>query len=64
MIPVTEIGFLQRIFSMVDLTLAQWSVCIGIALSLVVIEELIKVFVRRRKSTAAPVDDPGARAVA
>jgi Ca2+-transporting ATPase len=64
MILVTEIGFLQRIFSMVDLTLAQWSVCIGIALSLVVIEELIKLFVRRRGSTAAPADDPGARAVA
>ena len=29
---VTEIGFLQRIFSMVDLTLEQWGICIGIAL--------------------------------
>ena len=64
MILVTEIGFLQRIFSMVDLTLEQWWVCLGIALSLVVIEELIKVFVRRRGSTAAPVGDPEARAVA
>jgi Ca2+-transporting ATPase len=63
MILVTEIGFLQRIFSMVDLTLAQWGICLGIALSLVVIEELIKLFVRRRRLTVAPVD-PGARAVA
>jgi P-type Ca2+ transporter type 2C len=63
MILVTEIGFLQRIFSMVDLTLAQWGICLGIALSLVVVEELIKLFVRRRGLTAAPVD-PGARAVA
>jgi P-type Ca2+ transporter type 2C len=60
---VTEIGFLQRIFSMVDLTLAQWGICLGIALSLVVVEELIKLFVRRRRLTAAPVD-PGARAIA
>jgi hypothetical protein len=48
---------------LVDLTLAQWGICLGIALSLVVVEELIKLFVRRRRLTAAPVD-PGARAVA
>ena len=63
MILVTEIGFLQRIFSMVDLTLAQWGICLGIALSLIVVEELIKFFVRRRRLTVDPVD-PGARAVA
>ncbi|MCI0632414.1 MAG: cation-transporting P-type ATPase [Actinobacteria bacterium] len=45
---VTEIGFLQRVFSVVDLTLAQWSICTGIALCLVLVEELIKVFIRRR----------------
>jgi Ca2+-transporting ATPase len=56
---VTEIGFLQRIFSMVDLTLAQWGICLGIALSLVVVEELIKVFVRRRKrGSASTVAEP------
>ena len=53
MILVTEIGFLQRIFSMVDLTLAQWGICAGIALSLVVVEELIKVFLRRKARAAA-----------
>jgi Ca2+-transporting ATPase len=52
---VTEIGFLQRVFSMVDLTLAQWGICTGIALSLVVVEEVIKFFIRRRARTAAPV---------
>jgi P-type Ca2+ transporter type 2C len=36
---VTEIGFLQRVFSVVDLTLAQWGISTGIALSLVVVEE-------------------------
>jgi Ca2+-transporting ATPase len=47
---VTEIGFLQRVFSVVDLTLSQWSICTGIALSLVVVEEVIKVFLRRERT--------------
>ena len=54
---------LQRIFTMVDLTLAQWGICTGIALSLVVVEELIKVFLRR-KAKAAALAVPQARAVA
>jgi P-type Ca2+ transporter type 2C len=68
MILVTEIGFLQRIFSMVDLTLAQWGICLGIALSLVVVEELIKMFLRRRSRTTVdasvprPSDAPARRA--
>jgi P-type Ca2+ transporter type 2C len=63
MILVTEIGFLQRIFSMVDLTLAQWGICLGIALSLVIVEELIKVFLRRGKRGEAATVAP-ARAAA
>ena len=51
---VTEIGFLQRVFSVVDLTLAQWGICTGVALSLVVVEEAIKFFIRRRARSAAP----------
>jgi Ca2+-transporting ATPase len=53
---VTEIGFLQRVFSMIDLTLAQWGICTGLALSLVVVEEVIKFFIRRRTRTAVPAD--------
>jgi Ca2+-transporting ATPase len=45
---VTKLGFMQRLFSMVDLTLGQWGICLGLALSLVVVEEIIKVFIRRR----------------
>jgi Ca2+-transporting ATPase len=45
---VTEIGFLQRVFSMVGLSFNQWAICLGIALTLVVVEEVIKVFIRRR----------------
>ncbi|HEU4399435.1 MAG TPA: HAD-IC family P-type ATPase, partial [Actinomycetota bacterium] len=47
-IAVTTIGFLQRIFDTTELSLAQWSICVGIAASLVVIEELIKLIIRRR----------------
>jgi P-type Ca2+ transporter type 2C len=53
---VTKLGFLQRLFSMVDLTLGQWGICLGIALSLVVVEEIIKVFIRRRSRQGATAD--------
>jgi Ca2+-transporting ATPase len=54
-IVVTTIGLLQRIFGTVDLSLSQWFVCIGLAVTLVVIEELIKLVVRRReRPQAAP----------
>jgi Ca2+-transporting ATPase len=45
---VTTIGFLQRIFDTTELNLAQWGICIGIAASLVVVEELIKLVLRQR----------------
>ena len=61
---VTEIGFLQRIFSMVDLTLAQWGICLGIALTLVVVEEVIKLFLRRQKRVEAPTAAEPASAAA
>jgi Ca2+-transporting ATPase len=47
-IAVTTIDFLQRIFGTTELSFAQWSICIGLAASLVVVEELIKVVLRRR----------------
>ena len=50
MILVTTLGILQRIFSTVELGFNQWVICAGIALSLLVVEELIKLFLRRRKS--------------
>jgi Ca2+-transporting ATPase len=53
---VTTIGFLQRIFETTELRLSQWSICIGIAASLVVVEELIKLVIRQRdrRRVAAP----------
>jgi Ca2+-transporting ATPase len=46
---VTTIGLLQRIFGTTELDFSQWSICIGIAASLVVVEELIKLVIRRRE---------------
>jgi Ca2+-transporting ATPase len=55
-IAVTTIGFLQQIFDTVELSLSQWSICIGIAATLVVVEELIKLVLRQRdrRRAAAP----------
>jgi Ca2+-transporting ATPase len=47
-IAVTTIGFLQRIFDTVELDFSQWSICIGFAASLVVVEELVKLVIRQR----------------
>jgi len=51
-IAATTIGFLQRILETVELSLSQWSICVGIALALVVVEELIKLVLRRRAGDA------------
>jgi P-type Ca2+ transporter type 2C len=47
-IAVTTIGFLQRIFQTTELSFAQWSIGIGLAAGLVVVEELIKLVIRQR----------------
>jgi Ca2+-transporting ATPase len=51
---VTTIGFLQRIFETTELSFSQWSTCIGIAASLVVVEELIKLVIRQRGRHRVP----------
>jgi P-type Ca2+ transporter type 2C len=56
-IAVTTIGLLERIFGTVELSFSQWSICIGLAASLVVVEELIKLVIRqrdRRRVAATP----------
>jgi Ca2+-transporting ATPase len=45
---VTEIGFLQRLVGTTRLDMDQWLTCIGVAAILLVVEEVIKFFVRRR----------------
>jgi P-type Ca2+ transporter type 2C len=46
---VTTLGFLQRIFDTVSLSFEQWWICIGIASSLVIFEEVTKFVIRRRE---------------
>ncbi len=50
---VTELGFLQRIVGTTGLSVAEWSTCLAIAASLVVVEELVKVVLRRRDVTGS-----------
>ena len=56
----TNLDFLQRILGTTALTFTQWCICAGIALSLVVVEELIKLVLRHRKPALAapPVPQP------
>ena len=44
----TELGFTQRIFGLTHLNGWRWLVCIIFALGLLLIDELIKVILRRR----------------
>ncbi|MDI1466234.1 cation-transporting P-type ATPase [Catellatospora sp. KI3] len=54
-IAVTALDPLRRIFGTAWLNLDQWLSCIGIALTLLVVEELIKVVLRRRARQTPPV---------
>ena len=53
---VTSLGFLQRIFGTVELGLSQWALCAGLALSLLVVEEILKLVLRR--SAEVPSEMP------
>jgi Ca2+-transporting ATPase len=48
-IAVTTIGFLQQIAGTTQLRFAEWSICIGLAAVLILVEESIKVVLRRRE---------------
>jgi Ca2+-transporting ATPase len=62
----TEIGFLQRFLGTTSLTLNQWLLCIGLAFGLLLADEVIKLFLRRRrgKGEAKPSGSVQAPAVA
>jgi Ca2+-transporting ATPase len=45
----TELGFLQRILGMTSLSRDQWLICIGFAFVLLLVDEVIKFFLRRRR---------------
>jgi Ca2+-transporting ATPase len=52
-IAVTTIDILERIFGTTELTGEQWAICLGLASSLLVIEEVIKFFLRRGEQPAS-----------
>jgi Ca2+-transporting ATPase len=55
---VTMLDFLGRIFDTTSLTFNQWCICAGIAASIVVVEELIKLVLRRRGHTSSAALPP------
>ena len=50
----TELGFLQRFLGLTSLSGDQWLLCIGFAFVLLLVDEVIKFFMRRRRSKGAP----------
>ena len=52
-VAITALDILQRIFGTTPLTADQWGICIGLAASLLVVEELIKLVLRRRTSASS-----------
>ncbi|TWD79993.1 Ca2+-transporting ATPase [Kribbella amoyensis] len=52
-IAITALDILQRIFDTTSLSFNQWVICAGLSLALLVLEEVIKVFLRRREPEPA-----------
>jgi P-type Ca2+ transporter type 2C len=46
----TELGFMQRILGLTSLNGDQWLLCIGFAIALLLVDEVVKLFLRRRRS--------------
>jgi Ca2+-transporting ATPase len=49
----TELGFLQRILGTTPLRAQEWLICLGFAVVLILVDEVIKFFLRRRRQPAA-----------
>ncbi len=49
----TELGFLQRGLGLTSLSGSQWLLCIGLAIALLLVNEVVKVFLRRSRHDAA-----------
>ena len=57
----TELGFTQRSLGLASLTPDQWLLCIAFALALLLVDEVIKFFLRRSAHAGgAPVPAPTA----
>ena len=57
---ITGLNFMQRIFGTTSLTAGQWLVCIVVPLSLLIVDEVIKFFLRRSRHGEAPATAPSA----
>jgi P-type Ca2+ transporter type 2C len=57
----TELGFLQKRLGLIELNRNQWLICFGFAMALLLVTELVKVFMRRRRGEVKPA--PAAAAV-
>jgi Ca2+-transporting ATPase len=51
-VAAVHVGFLQSLFDTTDLTLAQWAVCLGVASSILWLEELRKLAARALLGTS------------
>jgi P-type Ca2+ transporter type 2C len=63
-VAITAIGLLERIFGTTSLVFGQWCVCLALAASLVVVEEVIKWVLRRRGAAGPTLSTPAAAAPA
>jgi Ca2+-transporting ATPase len=45
----TELGFLQNHFGLTGLNMSQWLICAGFAFALLLVDEVIKIFLRSRR---------------
>lgn len=54
----TELGFLQRILGTTSLSRDQWLICIGFAFALLLVDEVIKFFLRRRSHEVGRAEMP------
>ena len=48
----TELAFMQRILGTTSLSVEQWLICLGFAIALLLVDEVIKFFLRRRHQSA------------
>ena len=51
----TTLGCLQRILETTDLTGQQWGLCIAVGIAVLLLDEVIKFFLRRRQPKPGPV---------
>jgi Ca2+-transporting ATPase len=59
-VAVTGIGLLQRIFGTTSLTFGQWCICLALAATLIVVEEVIKWVLRSRATVGSTLVAPAA----